>query len=531
MRILNLRAACLLTVAAFVCGCEQEAVPAPPARTETESTPATAEVVADASPEPAPVSAEAPAALPVTPPPGLAVTILTGEAPHDEAGHALAGVGDVNGDGLADLLIGAWANDAGGEDAGIAYLILGRREQLPATMSLASADAAFVGEQAGDYAGFAVAGAGDVNGDGLADLLIGATGNAPAGANSGAAYVILGRREADWGNRFSLAEADGKYFGQAGQFAAFSLAGGSDLNSDGLDDFLVGSPRLASGLVWAVFGRREGWGTPLPLHTNSVAMAGASPGAGAGYSVAAGGDADGDGVEDGLVGAWLQAGNEPELGAAHLLLGGSLEHRASAALASTECIVFGERPRDSFGHAVAFAGDVNGDSVADVIVGSPRSQGADFGNPHWAGRGVTSLLLGEAGRWTVSFSAASADATFVGEGPGDTSGHSVAGVLDINGDGLDEILIGAPSNDRAASNAGAAYLIRGRREGWRRHMPLSEADLRFTGRAANDKLGSSVTGLGDFNGDGRGDFAVGAHAADPAGTQSGEVHLVLSAAR
>jgi hypothetical protein len=114
---------------------------------------------------------------------------FSGEAAYDDAGDSVSGAGDVDGDGFDDLLVGARYNDANGIDAGAAYLVLG--SATPGDLTLSAADAKYSGEAAYDYAGYSVSGAGDVDGDGLDDLVVGAYGDDAGGASAGAAYLVL----------------------------------------------------------------------------------------------------------------------------------------------------------------------------------------------------------------------------------------------------------------------------------------------------------------------------------------------------
>ncbi|MBN1179501.1 MAG: FG-GAP repeat protein, partial [Anaerolineae bacterium] len=166
-------------------------------------------------------------------------------------GWSLFGVGDVDGDGYHDVLVGCWGNDEGGTDAGQTYLVLGRSTlSWTAVMSLATyADASFIGEVAGDWSGRAVSAAGDVNADGYDDFLIGAYGNDESGfTNSGQAYLIFGRAAAEWGMDFDLADADASYWGETTtDWVGNTVSGGGDVNSDGFEDILVGARGADSG--------------------------------------------------------------------------------------------------------------------------------------------------------------------------------------------------------------------------------------------------------------------------------------------
>ena len=179
---------------------------------------------------------------------------ILGEDGADQAGYAVSGAGDADGDGLADLLIGANTDESGGGNAGAAYLVLGGVSGESSLADVAAAE--LIGESGADYAGWSVSGAGDVNGDDLDDLLIGAYGDDDNGSNAGAAYLVLGGVSGP----LDLSAADAKLRGDGGSdYAGRAVAGGGDVNDDGLGDLLVGaygedSGGSAAGAVYVILG-------------------------------------------------------------------------------------------------------------------------------------------------------------------------------------------------------------------------------------------------------------------------------------
>ena len=155
--------------------------------------------------------------------------ILTGEAANDYLGYSVSGAGDVNNDGYADVIVGAIGNDAGGANAGRAYIFFG------GTAMDSTADVIFTGEAAGDYFGGSVSGAGDVNNDGYGDVIVGARGNDAGGANAGRAYIYFGGASTD-------STADVIFTGAAAtDLFAYSVSGYGDVNNDGYSDVIVGA--------------------------------------------------------------------------------------------------------------------------------------------------------------------------------------------------------------------------------------------------------------------------------------------------
>jgi len=186
-----------------------------------------------------------------------------GESSDDWAGFSVAGAGDVNGDGYGDILIGAKGNDDGAYNAGQIYLIFGKVSGWTIDHDLSKADASFLGEETVDITGASVSGAGDVNGDGYDDILIGSYANDHAGGDSGQVYLIFGKFSG-WTMDLDLSNADTSFTGEdEDDKAGYSVSGAGDVNGDGYDDILIGAYRDDEGGYWSgqtylIFGNDTG---------------------------------------------------------------------------------------------------------------------------------------------------------------------------------------------------------------------------------------------------------------------------------
>jgi hypothetical protein len=185
---------------------------------------------------------------------------LDGETAGDEAGIAVAGAGDVDGDGFDDFLVGAHEESSGGAKAGAAYLLYGSGERLPPSRSLSAAAARLTGEAAYDRAGSAVAAAGDVNGDGFGDVIVGASLHNGPSTDSGAAYLLHG----PFYGAIPLSLADAKLVPEPGYtYAGAAVAGTGDVDGDGFDDLAIGARGhdahgVDAGAAWLVYGPATG---------------------------------------------------------------------------------------------------------------------------------------------------------------------------------------------------------------------------------------------------------------------------------
>ena len=219
---------------------------------------------------------------------------LYGEAVEDEAGVAMTAAGDVDGDGKEDVLIASFHNDEGGKDAGKTYLVTGASLEATQDISLGDLPHAFVGENAGDESGFSVAGRGDVDGDGLDDMLIGVPYNATNGYKTGKSYLIRG---ADVGGTTLLENTQDTFVGtwEGGQ-SGYDVAILSDIDGDARDDVLIGAP-LHSGKEQAgaamLFRASALTGTTMNLEQATHTLTGEFNGDLAGLAVKSAGDVDG----------------------------------------------------------------------------------------------------------------------------------------------------------------------------------------------------------------------------------------------
>ena len=384
-----------------------------------------------------------------------------GENSEDYSGCSVSGAGDVNGDGYADILIGALNNDDGtGINAGKTYLIFGKSSgwKINATLNT-TANASFIGENNGDNSGCSVSGAGDVNGDGYDDILIGANyGGHGLGDRYGKTYLIFGKSSGWKVNATLNTTANASFVGENDEdHSGCSVSGAGDVNGDGYDDILIGAYQGGldfHGETYLILGKNSGWSIDSSLSSADASFIGESNIDYSGISVSIAGDVNGDEYDDILIGAYYHE-SENAFGETYLILGKSLGWSMDSSLSTADASFEGEAYDDFSGYSVSDAGDINGDGYDDILIGA-YGRNANLGTY----QGETYLILGNDSDWSMGASLSSAHASFEGEASGDYSGYSVSGAGDVNGDGYDDILIGAYQYTCGSDdNVGKTYML------------------------------------------------------------------------
>lgn len=449
---------------------------------------------------------------------------IDGGNPDDNLGRSVADAGDVNNDGALDHIVGAPAADDGNAkvDAGRAYVIFG--DPTPRTTDVSTlGDAGFRidGDDAGDSAGFSVAGAGDVNDDGYDDVIVGAldASDNPSTQN-GAAYVVFGKDTTTKVELGALGTGGFRIEG-AGGATGVSVAGAGDVNNDGLDDVIVGAVfatydgRNASGAAYVVFGKTTTSEVDLAASMTGVGfiIGGANAADYTGGSVSGGRDVNDDGFDDVVVGA-QQADNRarPESGSVYVVFGKTTSTTIdTASLGSDGYQIDGVD--GNAGNSVAWIADMNEDAIPEVLVGAP---GVESRGP---ATGAAYVVFGQSTTEGIDIAGLrTADNGFTMEGAGRAhyTGESVAPLGDVNDDGLPDLAVGAPQADNnSRDHSGSVHVVFGKADTGSLNLDsLGDAGFRIDGAAVGDFTGYSVARAGDVDGDGFNDVLLGAQEAD-----------------
>ena len=439
--------------------------------------------------------------------------VINGIVPFDEAGYAVSDAGDVNGDGIDDLIVGAPYSDPNAyAQSGETYVVFGGAGLgSGGSLDLSTLDGGngfqLNGIATGDTAGYAVGAAGDFNGNGFGDIIVGAPQNDVAGGNSGQAYVVFGSA-AGFAASLNLSDLDGSDgFALDGvtndDRAGSSVSGAGDINGDGFDDIVIGAryadPNGASsGQSYVVFGAAGGFGASFDLSTldgaNGFVLDGIALTDRSGYSVSGAGDINGDGFADIIIGApEADRNGDSNVGEAYVLFGAAGGFAASidlSGLDGSDGFTILSKPDLAAGYlgiSVSGAGDVDGDGFDDLLIGTY--------NEFTGGPGESFVIFGNAAGFGATVAVSDLDGLdgfkLVGLETYDYVGFSVSGAGDIDGDGFDDLVIGGYGINYSA---GRSFVVFGQDfRGQVDFLGTSGNDI-LTGTSADEIL---IGGLGN----------------------------------
>ncbi|MCU0859669.1 MAG: Ig-like domain-containing protein [Thermoplasmata archaeon] len=409
------------------------------------------------------------------------VLSVNGPTDYGLAGRSVA-IGDIDGDGVAELIVGAPSDGTNGGLSGAVMIYDGGvLDDTPEVTILGSR---------GEQFGWSVAYAGDLNSDGRGDLVIGAPFNDTAASDAGTAYVFNGAsiasiKDRAWNANLRIGGST------AGESFGFAVAAVGDLNSDGYDDIAVGAPLSGAGRVAVYYG-----GSPMDA-TADKSFSGATTGDRYGSSIAGGINVDGTVSPDLAVGAPMSSSAK---GAVQVILNPAKSTPKYVTLA-------GSTINGNFGNSLAML-DFDDDSYGDLAVGAPGESAGKVYIYH--GSSIS-------GKFDNT-----ADKTFVGEMSNDRFGYSIC-AGDPRTDLMTDLVVGAPYNDDAYADAGKVYVFFGN------STADTDADEVATGLSIGAQFGFSVASgehqVADFDGDAAADFIVGAPLNGT--TYSGSAHLFL----
>lgn len=457
----------------------------------------------------------------------------------DFAGYSVSSAGDFNGDGFDDIIVGAVNAELNDDNTGAAYIVFGSPDGFDSFINVSSLNGEngfrLDGVADDDETGESVSYAGDINGDGLGDIIIGAVGGGPSDPNNsrdstGVAYVVFGSRSA-FSPSINLSDLNGSngfilIGSDFGDNTGESVSSAGDLNDDGFDDVIIGAQAANNGVgsAYVVFGSGDDFSPTIELTeldgNNGFRLNGRSEFEIFGTSVNSVGDVNSDGISDIIVGG---GSSDIFTGSAHIIYGDSSGFNSVINVSGLNGVngfridgtLGGGVGSGGFGDAVSPAGDINNDGIDDILIAARDSE---FNGTR---SGSSYVVFGQESEFPAVVSIENLDGSngfrLDGE-PGDRSAYSLNQTGDINGDGFDDLAIGAPYNSLNGTNSGSTYILFGRDSSFNPVINLSkitdDTGFRIDGSSSSGFAGYSVSPAGDINGDGVQDLVIGAPLAD-----------------
>ncbi len=450
----------------------------------------------------------------------------------DQFGSSIANIGDLNGDGISDIAVGAHYDDAGGTDQGAIHIMfMNSNGTVSRTMEINDHTANGPVLNNADYFGYSIANIGDLNGDGILDIAVGAYYSDASGFDQGAIHIMFMNSNGTVSRTMEINDytANGPVL-NAFDYFGYSIANIGDLNGDGISDIAVGAPDddaggTDRGAIHVMFMNSDGTvSRTMEINDHTANGPTLNNGDYFGSSIANIGDLNDDGISDIAVGALYDDTGGTDRGAIHVMFMNS-DGTVFRTMEINDHTANGPTLHNShlFGSSIANIGDLNGDGISDIAVGAPgaNAHGVYIGSIHI-------MLMNSAG--TVSRTIEINDHT--ANGPAlnnfDYFGYSTANIGDLNGDGISDIVVGAPNDDAGGTSRGAIHvMLMNSDETVSRTIEINDHTANGPALNYGDYFGYSTANIGDLNGDGISDIAVGAPYDDAGGADRGAIHVML----
>ncbi|WP_240143505.1 integrin alpha, partial [Nitrosomonas sp. JL21] len=439
---------------------------------------------------------------------------LDGAASFDRLGSSVSDAGDINGDGFDDVIIGDYEAASNEFLSGSSFVVFGKAAGFDASMSVSSLDGSngfrLDGVHESGKSGFSVSGAGDVNGDGFDDMIIGAPGPFTNDDTFGSSYVVFGKA-AGFDARIDLSSLDGsngfRLIGESYDQMGRSVSSTGDINGDGFDDLIMNGGYTGAKVV---FGRASGFGAEFDTATLDGSNGFRLKNTVYADSVSAAGDMNGDGFDDMIIPGSVVFGQASGFNATVDVT--SLDGSNGFRLEGPSSVV-------------SNAGDVNGDGFDDVIIGAKDASENGFS------AGTSYVVFGKGSDFDAVLELDSLDGSngfqLTGSYEGDQLGFSVSGAGDVNGDGFDDVIVSGYSFSQTPD---LSYVVFGKASGFDAILNVTTLDgsngVILKG-LAGEHSGRSVSGAGDINGDGFDDLIVGAPGASPKEEGAGASYILF----